>query len=57
MSATVSISRSLDVRVLKLTRKTSLAEGAAFLQHALSDWVWDGHGRFPADLSNKSCGY
>jgi anti-sigma B factor antagonist len=52
MSVTVSISRSLDVTVLKLTGKTSLAEGAALLQNTLSDCVWAGHGRFLVDLSN-----
>jgi anti-sigma B factor antagonist len=52
MSATVSISRSKDVTVLKLTGKTSLAEGAALLQHTLSDCVWAGYGRFLVDLSN-----
>jgi hypothetical protein len=50
VSETVSISRSLDVTVLKLTRKVSLAEGTALLRHALLDWVWAGHGKFLVDL-------
>lgn len=52
MSTAVNISRCLDVTVLKLTRRISLAAGAALLRQALLDCVWAGHDRFLADLAN-----